>query len=181
MDETLRIILELAGALLISAVGFVLGQRAERQRQSLTIKASMLDPIGAWIGGVERFVGIIGDTLTSMSAGSETPLMYSMEERRVSAQLMAERTNEVLGILASRALVTSKTRADANALAELIRKLDGRVKYDLLPTNGEILDRAGNQGLGPQFVARVAALKLGIDTDLQEAHRLIARIKANLV
>jgi len=156
MDQTLRTILELAGGLLTTALGYILGRRLERAAQSVTVKASMLDTVKGWLAGVEKFVGILGDTLTSVSAGSPSPALYNMEERRKSAQLMTEHTNEVLGILRSKGLSTWRTKRDTKALAQLIENLDGSVKFELIPLDLEILDRGQNQTLDPNSSRRLA-------------------------
>ena len=93
MNEVLIAILGLVWTFLTAVVMFVLGQKSERKRQSLIIRAQMLNPISDWLGGVEKFIGILGDTLTSVGTGSAGPLTYDLEERRKSAQFMIENTN----------------------------------------------------------------------------------------
>ncbi len=140
----------------------------------------MLDTIKEYLQGAERFVGILSDTLASISTGSPGPVLYSLEERRVSARTMSERSNQILGILASKGLNTRKTKRDANSLAALVRAVDSELKDELLPLDLEIQDRALTGRLDPAFVARVAQFKLEMDRRLQDAHRLIARIKTHL-
>ena len=180
MEDTLRTILEVAGGLLTTVLGFFLGRKAERAAQSVAVKASLLETVRVWLTGVEKFVGILGDTLTSVSSGSPQPVLYSLEERRKSAQEMTERTNEVLGILRSQSLARGRTRHDATALAQLVDALDRSVKYELLPLDLEVMDRARDRKLDHEFATKVAAFKLGMDRRLQEAHQLVARIKSNL-
>ena len=68
MSETLLIsILGVASTLLSGLLSFVLGQRFERQRQTLTIRSEMLKPIEEWLHGAERMIGILGDTLSSVT------------------------------------------------------------------------------------------------------------------
>ena len=180
MDPGLIAVLGFAGTLLSGLVMFILGQRWERKKQSLLIRAQMLNPIRNWLRGVEKFNGILGDTLVSVSSGSSGPVTYGLEERRKSAQFMIENTNEVLGILESESIETSRTRVNAQQMAELIRDLDRQVKYELLPLNGEILDRSATKLLTEDFVLRIGNLKMDIDSRVQKAYELVALINTRL-
>ena len=180
MNEALIAILGVAGTLLSGLIMFVVGQRWERKKQSLLIRAQMLDPIRDWLGGVERYNGILGDTLVSVSTGSASPQTYDFEERRKAAQFMIENTNEVLGILASNSLSTGKTKSSAEQLASLISDLDLQVKHELLPIDGEILDRSAQKRLLRDFVLKVGSMKQTIDSKVQKAYELMAQIKTAL-
>jgi len=177
LDQSLIAVLGIAGTFLSGLVMFVVGQRWERKKQTLLIRAQMLDPIHGWLRGVERFNGILGDTLVSISSGSSGPVMYDLEERRKSAQFMIENTNEVLGILQSKSIETGRTKDSAQQLAVLIRDLDQQVRYQLLPLNGEILDRSAARRLTQEFVLQIGNLKLDIDSKVQRAYELIAQLK----
>jgi len=180
VNESLVAILGVAGTLLSGLVMFVVGQRWERKKQSLLIRAQMLDPIRDWLRGVERFNGIVDDTLVSVSTGFAAPQTYDFEERRKSAQFMIENTNQVLGILNSGSLSTGSTRGIAEQLATLILELDRQVKHELLPLDGEILDRSAQKQLSHEFVLRVGNLKTAIDSKVQRSYELLARVKTAL-
>lgn len=180
MDQALIAVLGIAGTLLSGLVMFVVGQSLERKKQGLLIRAQMLDPIHSWLSGVEKFNGILGDTLVSVTMGSPGPVTYDLEERRKSAQFMIENTNEVLGILKSESIETRRSKASAQQLAELVRDLDRQVKYELLPLNGEILDRSAAKRLTQDFVLRIGNLKKDVDSKVQKAYELIALIKTKL-
>ena len=180
MDPSLTAVLGVAGSLLSGLVMFVVGQRWERKKQTLLIRAQMLDPIRNWLRGVEKLNGILGDTLVSVSTGSPGPMTYDFEERRKSAQFMIENTNEVLGILQSKSIETGRTRASSQQLVALIRDLDHQVKYELLPLNGEILDRSAAERLTQEFVLKIGNLKMDIDSKVQKAYELIAIVKTRL-
>ena len=163
--------------LLASIVSFVLGQRSERQRQSLTIRAEMLKPIEEWLRGAERMVGILGDTVASVSADSPLPVTYSLEERRKATQFMIEKTNIVLGILQSNSLGTRRTKRLAAELSQTIRALDSEIKYVLLPLDDQVISRSVAKTLTQEFLLQVAQVKLKFESEIQQAHSLIAQLK----
>jgi hypothetical protein len=56
MSESVTLaLLGIAGALLSGIIGHILGQRAERQKQSLLIRAEMLKPIDEWLKGQRKW------------------------------------------------------------------------------------------------------------------------------
>ena len=177
MNEILLGILGLVGLLLSGVLGRVLGQRSERRKQSLAIRAKMLEPVTLWLGGVEKFIGILGDTFSSISVPSPVPLTYDFEERKKSSQFMIENTNEVLGILDSETLSIRQTRKEVRALKLHIMELDNRLKYELLPLEHEILDRARSQSIDEAFLRRVGETKLSMERQVRECYSLIAKIK----
>jgi hypothetical protein len=166
--------------MLLSILTFFLGRRWERNRQSLLIRAQMLDPIRNWLHGVERYIGILGDTLNSVVIGSPGPITYDFEERRKSAQFMIENTNQILGILDSKSLVTNPTRKDVETLASLLRILNNNIRYTLLPLDHEILDRSLKRTLDEAFVKKVEDTVLSFQRDVQTGYSLIARIASQL-
>ena len=180
MNQILIAILGIVGSLLTGVVMFVLGQRRERNRQSLLIRAQMLDPINDWLKGVGKFTGILGDTLTSVSIMSPGPITYDLEERRQSAQFMIENTNEVLGIIEAKSLITNRTRKEAIELAKLIRELEQQVKFKLLPLDHEILNRSAKGNLNESFVIQVGETKLEMEKKIQDAYALLSKIKTLL-
>lgn len=180
MNEILIVILELVWTFLIALVMFVLGKKSERKSQSLIIRAQLLNPISDWLGGVDKFIGILGDTLSSVIIGSATPITYDLEERRKSAQFMIENTNEVIGIVESQSLITEDTEKYAAKLAEIIRELDAFVKFKLLSLDHEILDRSAKGILNEAFVKEVGDTKLCYEAKVQMAYSLIAKIKTSL-
>ena len=180
MNDALIAVLGLAAPLLSGLVMFAVGRRWERKKQSLLIRAQMLDPIREWLRGVERFSGIVGDTLTSVITKIPESQTYDLEEKRKAAQFMIENTNEVLGILDSESLSTGRTKSSAKRLAALISDLDRQVKRELLPLDDEILDRSAQKRISYDFVLRVGNLKSSIDSKVKEAYGLMARIKTAL-
>lgn len=178
MSETFIVaLLGIAGALLSGVISFVLGRRAERHRQALAIRAEMLEPIDDWLQGTEKMVGILGDTISSITSNSPVPINYNFEERREAANFMIENTNIVIGILASEILSMQKTTKLSKKLKFNILLLDNLVKQKLLPTEMEILDRSANGSLNREFVIEVGKLKLQIDSVLQDSYSLIAQMK----
>jgi membrane protein DedA with SNARE-associated domain len=76
MSESLVIAISgIAGALLSGIISFILGRRAERQKQTLWIRAEMLKPIDGWLKGVEKMAGIFSDTISSIVLNSPLPLL----------------------------------------------------------------------------------------------------------
>src|SRR5450759_2500483 len=112
-DSLIITVLSFAGALLSGTIGHVLGQRAERRRQSLVIRAEMLKPIDEWLKGAEKIVGIFSDTLASIRLNMRQPVSYNFDERRKASNFMAETNNEVFGIIESRSLHIRKTKRSA--------------------------------------------------------------------
>jgi hypothetical protein len=181
MSETAIIaILGAATTLLATIVSFVYGRRSERQQQTLTIRAKMLEPIEKWLAGAEKISGILGDTLSAVVVGLPLPINYNLEERRLALRFMAENTNSVLGILASKSLQSGRAKGLAKKLTDTILALDNLIKYRLLPLDSEILDRARAENLTPDFVQHVLNTKLKVDALLQNSYSFIAQIKTAL-
>jgi hypothetical protein len=162
-------------------LGFLLGQYAERRKQSLATRVEMLKPVEEWLTGAEKLIGIFGDTLSSTLAGSQSPITYSLDERRKVAQFMIEKSNLMFGVLASDSLKTWKTRKSARELTETIKLIDIIIKTQLLPMDNEIPGRAKTKELTPEFMMQFAQVKLGLDGLVQKTHSLIATIKTLLI
>ena len=179
-ESALIALLGLLGLLLTSVVGFVLGKRAERQKQSLLIRSQMLTPVEEWLEGAERISGILADTLSSVTAGSPMPVGYDFEERKKSYRYMGENTNKVMGILDSKSLRTLRTWRKTKRLGSVILEIDSLLKYAMLPRESEILDRDMQGNLTNEFMLETGAIKLRADMLFQEAYSLISRIRTSL-
>ena len=175
-EQVFASLLAIAGVV----VSFILGRWSERNRQTLLIRAEMLKPIEEWLDGAEKIIQMVSDTLVTVSANSPLPLSYGLDERFKAAQFMSEKTNRVLGILKSNSLKTRQTAQLANRLTNSIVSLDNQVKYALLPLDKEILDRSASGALTRDFIISAASLKLTLESQVQEAHALIAQIKTAL-
>jgi hypothetical protein len=180
MSDVLIAILGVVGTLLAGTVSFVLGKRWERKQQLLLVRAQMLAPIEEWLGGIERIIGIFGDTMVSVGTDSPLPLTYNLEERRETAQFLSEKTNVVLGILESDVLVTRGTKRVATELIETVRSIDGQVKYVLLQLDFEILDQSNRGTLTTGFLIQAGEMKLELEKLVRKAHSLIAKLKTSL-
>ena len=181
MSESLLItILGIAGTLLSVIVSFGLGQRAEKIKQSLLIRAEMLKPIDEWLKGAEKMVGIFSDTMASIALNMPLPVNYNFTERRNASNFMAEKTNQVLGVITSNILQTSKTKLSAKELSETIRQIDNLIKFELLPRESDLVDRSNNKTLTKGNMLEAGSLKLQLDTLLQKAHSIVAQIKTSL-
>ena len=177
MTEIFSVVASIFTALL----GFLLGQYAERRKQSLAVRAEMLKPIEEWLTGAEKFIGIFGDTLSSVLIGSPSPITYNLEERRKASQFMIEKSNLVFGVLQSETLKTWQTRKSAKELRETISLIDAIIKTRLLPMDTEIPERAKVKALTQEFMLEFGQVKLGLDSLVQKAHSLIAKIKTSLI
>jgi len=93
---------------------------------------------------------------------------------------ISEKTNEVLGIIASNSLQTRKTKRSSKELSEIITELDKLIKFGLLPKESEIVDRSNNGTLTNDHLLEAGNLKLHIDSLLQRAYSLESRIKTAL-
>ena len=178
-DSIVIAIIGIAGALLSGVVGHMLGQRAERRKQSLAIKAEMLKPIEEYLKGAEKMVGILGDTMTSVTLNVPTPINYSFDERRKASNFMAEKTNEVFGIVASDSLQTGRTKRLAQELATTLKGLDTIIKFQLLPREIELVDRSNKRSLTQDFMMECGTIKLQADALLQKSYSLIAQIRSS--
>jgi hypothetical protein len=105
---------------------------------------------------------------------------YNLDERRKASNFMSEKTNEVLGIIASNSLQIRKTRRLAKDLSEVIKLLDNLIKFELLPRESEIVGRSNNGTLTNGYILEAGQLKLKIDSLLQRAYSLMAQIKTSL-
>ena len=179
-DAVIISILGIAGALLSGTIGHVLGQRAERRKQSLIIRAEMLNPIDEWLKGAEKIVGMFSDTLASIGVNSRLPINYDLEERRKASNFMAEKTNEVFGIIASKSLQIGRTKRLSQELNGTISFIDTIIKYQLLPTESEIVERSNNGSLTQAFILDAINLKPQADRFLQRAYSLVAKIRTAL-
>jgi hypothetical protein len=156
--------------ILTALLSFFLGQRSERQKQALVIRVQMLNPIEEWLGGADKMIGIVGDTLSTVIGGFDLPITYNLEERRMAAQFMTEKTNIVLGILDSKSLQVRRAKGPAKMLAETILSIDNLIKNQLLPIENEILDRAQRNDIKPDFLQNVVNIKNLGDTLIQKSH-----------
>jgi len=78
MSETLLIaIIGIASTLLSGIISFTLGQRAERQKQSLLVRAKILKPIDEWLKGGEKMVSIFSYTISSVA--QKLPLLIGCD------------------------------------------------------------------------------------------------------
>ena len=161
-------------------ISFVLGQGAERKRQSLITRSEMLAPIDEWLKGAEKMVGILSDTLSSIVLNAPQPVHYDFDERRKASNFMSEKTNEVMGIIASGSLKTRKTRQLAKELSQVILTLDKLIKFELLPRESEIIGRSNAGVLTEKFLIETGEKKLQIDSLLQKAYSLLSQIKTSL-
>jgi hypothetical protein len=83
MSEPVLIsILTVVASVLGIVIGNVLGRRAERQQQTMLIRAEMLKPIEEWLQGAEKLIGMLSDTLSAVVQNISLPLMYDFEERK---------------------------------------------------------------------------------------------------
>jgi hypothetical protein len=179
-DSVIIAILGLAGTLLGGVIGHVLGQRAERRKQSLMIKAEMVKPIEEWLRGAEKIIGILSDTIASILNNLPLPINYNMDERRSAYNFMAEKTNEVFGIIASHELQIGRTRKVALELNAVITSLDNLIKLQILPRESEIVERANKGTLTQEFILESGQIKVQADAILQNAYSLISRIRTAL-
>jgi hypothetical protein len=181
MSETLLIaILGIVSTLLSIVISFALGQRAEKSKQSLLIRAEMLKPIDEWLKGAEKMVGIFSDTVATIALNMPLPVNYNFNERRNASNFMAEKTNQVLGIVASNTLQTGKTKRLARELGEIIQQIDKLIKFELLPRENDLIERSNNSTLTKGNMLEAGSLKLQLDSLLQKSHSLIAQIKTSL-
>ena len=179
-ESVLTTILSIAGVLLSGTISFVLGQRAERNKQSLLIRAEMLAPINEWLKGAEKMVGILADTMSSVALNAPLPVHYNFDERLKASNFMSEKTNEVMGIISSGSLKTRKTRRLEKDLKQVIMELDQLIKFELLPRESEIVGRYKAGSLSEKYMLETGKVKLHIDSLLQQAYSLVARIKSKL-
>ena len=179
MSELLITILGILGSLLSGIISFVLGQRAERKKQSLIIRSEMLKPIEEWLKGAEKMVGILGDTVSAIALNLHSPVNYNFDERRKASRFMSENTNIVIGILDSKELQTYRNKNLATELEKTIKNLDQAIKFHLLPLENEIVSRANANTLTEEFMLQPLNLKLKIDSDLQRAYKLISELKTS--
>jgi hypothetical protein len=182
LSETLVItVLGITTTFLSSVFFFILGQGAERKKQSLLIRVEMLEPINEWLKGAEKKVSILGDTMSAIALSAPLPDNYSFDERRKASNFMSEKTNEVLGIIASDSLNTRKTKHLAKNLNRVINDLDETLKFKLLPRESMIIELSNAGRLTEKYMLETAQLKMDFDSFLQEAYSLIAKIKTSLM
>jgi hypothetical protein len=105
---------------------------------------------------------------------------YDFKERKEASNFMAEKTNEVLGIVASNSMKTKKSKRLVKELNDVIAELDFLIKFELLPKESETVGRSNNGTLTPLYITEAVQLKQHIDLLLQRAYSLEAQIKTAL-
>jgi hypothetical protein len=177
-DKLLTIFVAVMG-LLSTVIGFVLGQRLEKHKQTMVIKSNLLLPIEDWLNGAERMNGMLGDTVGAISAGLPIPVIYNFEERRTIQQKMSEGTNKVLGILLSESLLTRQNKKQVNTLSENIGQISQILQRELLPLENEI-SALGNKGqITDEMRNSVISVNGKLNLLLFASHSLIAKIKTH--
>lgn len=177
MDVT--IIVALIGVA-TTVFSFIFGRQSEKQKQSLTIRAQMLIPIEEWLKGAEKMNGILANTISTIAHDFAAPVMYDMDQRKSASSFMSENTNVVMGILSSKSLQTFRTKKLASELEKTIQQIDHIIKFQLLPTEYEIVERANNGKLTQEFMMNAGYIKLNNDKLMQRAYSLVAKIKTSL-
>ena len=162
-------------------LGFLLGQYAERRKQSLAVQSDMLKPIEEWLSGAEKFNGILGDTFVSVMNGMSAPSVYNLEERRKISQFMIEKSNIMFGVLESKSLKTWQTRKLTEELSKTLSLTDRIIKTRLLPMDNEILERSKAGRITQDFMEKTAQVKFELDALIQKAYSLISKIKISLI
>ena len=181
MSETFLIsLIGIAGTVLSSSVSYFLGTRREKKKQSLIIKSKMLEPIENWLVGAEKMIGIFYDTIVTLSQGLPLPMTYNLEERRIATKFMIENTNKTLGVLDSKELQTRNTKVLSVQLSNILKDLDNRVKYELLPEDNKLVEFTNRQQLNEEFIKEALNLRQQLDRNIQAAYSIIAKIKTKL-
>ncbi len=161
----------------VSLFSFIAGKIYEQRHQSLAIKAKMLIPIEEWIEGIEKIVLVLADTVAVSTTGNLLLLTYGIDDRQQIARLITEKTNRVLGIIKSNSLRTWQTRNLLEQLSSRILALDSQIKYVLLPLDLQIFNSIPEGSVTKESIIDALALKDHLDTQIQEVHSLIAKIK----
>lgn len=181
MSDLLIAVVGIAGTFLSGLIMFAMGRRSEQQHQSLLVRAEMLQPIEEWLGGAEKMLQIVADTMAGVSQGLPLPMTYSMEERRQAAQFMGEKSRVVWGILESGSLKTRKTKKLTDDLKTEITTLQVSLPV-ILNMENEILGSASNRLQGTDVKYVVAGQMLQeLGARIGRAYSLIAQIKTSFV
>ena len=175
-DKLLTIFVAVMG-LLSTVIGFVLGQRLEKHKQTMVIKSNLLLPIEDWLNGAERMNGMLGDTVSAISSGLPIPIIYNFEERRIIHQKMSEGTNKVLGILQSEGLLTRNNKKQINTLSENIGQISQILQRELLPLENAISGLGEKRQIPEELRRGVISVNGKLNVLLFASHSLIAKIK----
>jgi hypothetical protein len=168
-------------AILSGIISFVLGARSEKRKTKLQVMAQYIDPIIEWINVAEKLKNMFGDTYNSIMIGAPIPLTYSLEDRRKSAQFMAESKNRIIGILSSKVLHTKSTKLLVEQLETKIIEIDKRLNQELLPMDLKLTEAENKEQALASFVVEGCDLMLILDKLIQDAYSLSTQIKINLV
>lgn len=173
--------------LLIAAIGvlgslttFFLGRHLERRRQSLLVRAEMLDSVKEWVGGVERIMQMIADSMAAVEQGLLFPATYNPSERRQAAQFMGEKSREVIGILESGSLRTPRTKK----LADQLRRETTLVNIalnKLMELETAILQLQPSELWKNENTLVAVELMNTLDSQVSNIHALIAKMKTSFV
>lgn len=161
-------------------ISYKYGLRTEQKKQSLKIRGESLDVITEWLKNVEKMVGFMGDTVSSIVYGFPVPVNYNFDERKETSNYLAENSNEVFGILQSKTLQTKQTKKLAEDLNKEIIAIDNIVKKQIMPLENHLLEQANKRGLRQEEIEAVAKAKMEIDMLLKNSYAIISKIKTGM-
>jgi len=152
----------------------------ERRKQSLQVRAKMIEPVEEWVDNVNRMIHIVGDNLITLSLGLPLPTNYDFSERHEVSRRLAEDTSKVLAILKSRALQTLGTRRLATQLSQTVERLNAFVQNVLLPADIAITEKGTTMQNISDDLRTVLAYSATASQLVQDAHILISQLKTKL-
>ena len=161
-------------------LSYFLGVRQEKRRQSLIVRSQMLIPIEDWLTKAEELIGILSDTIVSISQGLPLPVMYDLEERKEVYKYLSQHYNKTLGILCSDSLKTKETAKYSEELDLLIRYIEERIRNQVLPLESQIVEASNLNHPTNIHILEGFSIKQDMDKRFMKAHEIIARIRTSL-
>jgi hypothetical protein len=176
METLSDIALLILGALVGGFVSFFF----ERRKQSLKIRASMIEPVEEWVKQVNLIINIVGDDLIAISQGFPLPMNYNLDERREVSRKLAAETPKVMAILKSRTLHTLGTRGLATRLSQTIEQLNIFIQGALLPADIAVTEKAAVWRNASKEMETTLIYAATAGQYVQEAYILISQLKTRL-
>jgi hypothetical protein len=158
-------------------LGFTLAKRWERNKLGITLIIETLQPIIDWLKCVEKLIQIFADDYDFFVYGQRLTSTYTLDDRRKSNQYIKENKNEVIGILNSQILQKRKIRKYAIQLGEHIKKIESALYTKLLSINNDPSTMDNIEKQRQEFMDQYTPAKLELDSLLQNAYKIINKMK----
>lgn len=162
---------------IVGILTFLAGRVFERQKLAQANRLELLKPVEEWVQLASRIISIVGDDISAIAVGLDSPIGYSMRDRIETGKALAESREKVLGILRSKALSTWGTRRFSTRLSTLVIQLSMVIEREYMLAHGRLLEKMNRkEDLTVDIMALLAAAS-AINVMIQEIHMCLSQLK----